>query len=303
VNETLSTVDGRPVLRFERRLKCPLERVWRAVTDPDYLTSWFPAQLNIERFAVGGRIDFVFPDGAGPTLDGAITELDPPHVFAYTWASELLRFELHPDGEGCILIFTHTFDDRPAAASYAAGWHQCLDALEDRLSERPVGAFSRHAELHEHYVDAFDLAEGEIQQRPDGWLLRFERQLPVPPEDTWAALTDDTAAVGGPAPAASTIDRVPAGAITIAEPPAVLEYDYPAATGGRVRWELGNGPGGTRVVLTQTLPTELADDRPALLAAWHQHIETLAEQLSGQPRHRSEDWTDELTRHYAKTVR
>ena len=38
---TQQTVDGRPALRFERRLKHSVERVWRAVTEPAELARWF----------------------------------------------------------------------------------------------------------------------------------------------------------------------------------------------------------------------------------------------------------------------
>ena len=34
MNATLDTVDGRPVLRMERRLAHPPEKVWRAIHEP-----------------------------------------------------------------------------------------------------------------------------------------------------------------------------------------------------------------------------------------------------------------------------
>jgi uncharacterized protein YndB with AHSA1/START domain len=40
---TLETIDGRPALRFERRLAHSVERVWRAVSEPAELARWFPA--------------------------------------------------------------------------------------------------------------------------------------------------------------------------------------------------------------------------------------------------------------------
>lgn len=42
MNGTLETVDDRHTLRFERHLDHPVERVWRAITDPDELRHWFP---------------------------------------------------------------------------------------------------------------------------------------------------------------------------------------------------------------------------------------------------------------------
>ena len=43
---TLETIDGRPALRFERRLRYPLQRVWHAVTDPAELERWFVAPVS-----------------------------------------------------------------------------------------------------------------------------------------------------------------------------------------------------------------------------------------------------------------
>ena len=46
MNGTLSTVDGRPALSFERRLAHPVERVWRAVSEPDELARWFVSRAE-----------------------------------------------------------------------------------------------------------------------------------------------------------------------------------------------------------------------------------------------------------------
>ena len=45
---------------------------------------------------------------AGETFEsfgqsGAITELDPPRVIAWSWGDERFRFELRPEGDGCLL--------------------------------------------------------------------------------------------------------------------------------------------------------------------------------------------------------
>src|SRR5205085_289579 len=59
VNATLHTSDGRPMLRFERRLEHPPERVWRAITEPEELAHWFPAQVEID-LRPGGAMKFSF---------------------------------------------------------------------------------------------------------------------------------------------------------------------------------------------------------------------------------------------------
>jgi uncharacterized protein YndB with AHSA1/START domain len=135
MDATLTTEDGRYVLRFARRLPHAPEKVWRAVTDPAQLSRWFPADMEME-LRRGAPIRFTFRQNEGPPGEGVILELDPPRLFAFSWGHELLRFELTPDGAGCVLVLTDTFDDPAKAARDAAGWDVCLDGLEALLDGR-----------------------------------------------------------------------------------------------------------------------------------------------------------------------
>jgi uncharacterized protein YndB with AHSA1/START domain len=288
VTETLNERDGRYVLRMERRLAHPVDKVWRAITEPAELSRWFPADMDMELVA-GAKIRFVFRADEGPTGDGEITELDPPRVFAYTWEDATLRWELRPDGHGCLLTFTHTFDDRPSAASFAAGWHLCLDALAvDVLAGAPAEASQSWAELHEGYVEAFGLAAGALAEAADGWTVRFERQLTRPVAEVWAALTGtDRVEVGGPAPARAAGAAATTGPVRAIDEPRLLEF---AGDDGLVRWQLSDGPGGARVVLTHTLPAARADHLASVLGDWHVHLDQLAAELSGSGRG---DWPEQ----------
>ena len=113
-----------------------MQRVWRAITEPDELAEWFPSNVEVD-LESGGRMHFEFPAGE-MTLDGEVTELDQPRVFAFLWGEDQLRFELEPDGDGCRLHLTVKLDARNKAARDAAGWHVCLDALERLLSGEAV---------------------------------------------------------------------------------------------------------------------------------------------------------------------
>ena len=296
MNPSLHTADGRHVLRFERRLAHPVEKVWRAITEPDQLAHWFPAAVELD-LRTGGRVRFAGPGGQEAAGEGRVIELDPPRVFALTWNGDPLRMELTPDGEGTLLVFTHTFTDRPMAASFATGWQTCLGALETTLAGPVEGSLivpERYAERHDAYVTAFGLGEGVA----DG-ALRFERMLPHPAERVWPALTGGTdPAVGDPAPEPAA--HAAAGAVTAVAEHRLLEFAWPAGgdPAGRVRWELTGGhPAGTRVVLTQT---GADGDRAAALAAWHTHLEVLADRLRGVTgRPWPKDRAEELTAYYA----
>jgi uncharacterized protein YndB with AHSA1/START domain len=292
MKDTLSSSGGgRSALRLERRIAHPPEKVWRALTEPAALAHWFPSEVQVD-LRVGGTMGFVFPGREGPDMDGVVTELDPPHVFAFTWGEDQLRWELRPDGDGCVLTLTHTFGDRFGAASFASGWHACVSGLAALLDGEKTGAGSDMAELHEEYVEAFGLAEGAVEATDDGgWRLRFERQLVRSAETAWQALAGqaDAAAlaVGEPVPFGFRTDAVPAGAIADVEAPRTLSYDWEldGRPAGRVRWELTRGTGhGARLVLTQTGPAQAQEEvRAAALAGWRRHIGLLAAKLLRMP--------------------
>ena len=149
---TLVTIDGRPALRFERRLAQPVERVWRAVSEPAELERWFPAAAD-------------WTPATGETLEaygmtGEVTEVDPPRRLAWTFAGERYSFDLIPHDAGCLLIFTHVFDDRSRAAQTAAGWETYLTRLDAHLAGRYLSEEEAHAaweDVHERYAASFGI--------------------------------------------------------------------------------------------------------------------------------------------------
>jgi uncharacterized protein YndB with AHSA1/START domain len=257
MTESLQTRDGRSVLRMERRLKHPPEKVWKAMTEPERLADWFPGSVTLDLRA-GGALTFEL-DGDGDT--GTITDLDPPRLIAYTWGADHLRWELYPDGEGTRLVLLHTFDDRAGAASYGAGWHTCIVALDLALDGRAgTDPGVDDIALHERLVTQFGLDAGTVETGPDGWEVRHERQLTRPTDGVWGALT------GLAPPSASVHEHV-------------LEHD--ADEGGSVRWELVAGTGhGARLVLTHT---GTDSDPQAALTADRSRIARLLDRLEAVP--------------------
>lgn len=164
---TLVTTGERWMLRFERRLPHPADRVWRMITESAGLAKWFPARIDIERLAVGGRMTFTFSDGdlqraaqegvedVPRVSEGVIRELEPGRVFAFDWAGERIRLALEPEAGGCLLVFTHLFDpDAAQAPRNGAGWHFCLDALAAALSGSAGPGAERQEELQRAYAEA-----------------------------------------------------------------------------------------------------------------------------------------------------
>lgn len=170
----------------------------------------------------------------------------------------------------------------------------------------------------ERYIEAFGLGEGLVREVPDGYLVRFERDLVQPVDEVWSTCTEPAAepadlpaegdiAVGGPPPLRMTNGYVSAGAVTAVEPSRVLEYawTYDGTPAGTVRWELREQlPLGSRLVVTQTVPAHLAELRATVLAAWHTQLELFYAALHGDVRC---PWpterTEELHKLYADRLR
>ena len=99
---------------------------------------------------VGAAITFTFPpEVIDLTLTGPVLAADEPKLLSFTWGEdEILRFELHPDGDGTRLVLTDQL--RAAwAARNAAGWEDCLDRLAG-LSPAP--------DAWKHHFDAYSAA-------------------------------------------------------------------------------------------------------------------------------------------------
>jgi uncharacterized protein YndB with AHSA1/START domain len=154
---TLETVDGRPALRFERTLAYPVERVWRAISEPAELARWFPATVDWTP-----KVGETFEAG-GATLE--VTQVDEPHLLTWVYAGQPHGFELTAQEGGCRLIFTHVVDDRALAAQTATGWETYFSRLEPHLAGEYLSeevAHKQWAEIHELYAERFgvDPAQG-----------------------------------------------------------------------------------------------------------------------------------------------
>lgn len=282
---TLDTLGGKTVLRFERRLAHPPEKVFRAISDPAELRHWFPATVETE-LRPGAPITFAFEQHEIDALRGEVLEVEPPKLLVYTWGDDVLRWEIVPEGGGCRLFFSQTLAEGgasggvPGTARNAAGWEVCLAALQARLDGEPAPNVDWFP-LFESYVERFGLAEGTVHASEDGFVVHFERDVVQTPEQVWTVLTEDAEpAVGTPAP--RRFAPTPPGRVIAVDPGRAIELE---GEEGRVRWQLEPRVPGSLIVVEQTLPAL----RPAVPAAWQVHLELLVAALQGIER----CWPDE----------
>ena len=159
---TIELRDDRRIIRFERRLPHPIERVWAAITDPEQLEGWL-ARATID-LRPGGEVVLRWlntdDEGNEAIYHGVVTELDAPRVLELDGDIHgRVRWELQPDGDGAtILRFTNETPapDDDIAGMVRSGWHFHLDALEDLLHhgtrvDWPHWPRDRWQQIDDHY--------------------------------------------------------------------------------------------------------------------------------------------------------
>lgn len=137
-------------LRLTRRFAAPVDRVWRAWTDPQALMRWFgPAGTRQVLVAdtdvrVGGayQVGFVTEDGQSHYASGEYREVQPLRRLVFTWAwrdtpeeGSLITLEFAPSQGGTELAFLQTpFVDQATRDSHENGWAGAMDRLADHLA-------------------------------------------------------------------------------------------------------------------------------------------------------------------------
>jgi uncharacterized protein YndB with AHSA1/START domain len=156
------------ILTFTRRYSHPIEKVWRALTEPEHLAVWFPDTI-VGRFAAGAQLRFVTAPDSDEGFDGEVLAFDPPKRLELRWGTDYLAIELQPDGDGTVMTFTDTFTELGKAARDGAGWHECLDRLANELDGAPIVAWGAgYKAAHPRYVAALGPEASSIGP-PPGW--------------------------------------------------------------------------------------------------------------------------------------
>ncbi|MDG6997789.1 MAG: SRPBCC domain-containing protein [Nitrososphaerota archaeon] len=146
-NGAVITNGDKATLIFRRRLEHPPEVVWKAITEPSQLASWYMTKAVID-CREGGSIDFV----SGPSrlhVTGRILVWKPPLVFEHEWKVEsraelpsgedaIIHWELHGDGAGTVLHLEHRKLNTQTALGFAPGTHAFMDRLEAYLGKQSL---------------------------------------------------------------------------------------------------------------------------------------------------------------------
>jgi len=129
---------GCATVQFVRSFPHPVERVWRAITDPAEVGVWFMASRIDLRVGGAWRIG---AEGGG--FEGRITALDPQRLVRFEGripggGPGYCQYELESDGVGGTrMTFTQSFAE---GQTDLGGWHELFDALGDHLDGMAPGA-------------------------------------------------------------------------------------------------------------------------------------------------------------------
>jgi uncharacterized protein YndB with AHSA1/START domain len=157
--------------RIERDIliEAPVEVVWRAVTEPDQISSWFTDAAEID-VREGGEGTLTWNERATSRRESSkpatarisVETIAPPRTFSFRWAhpegvearqdnSVLVEFTLLPEGEHTRLRVVETgllelawpdADKATYADEHTTGWETHLASLRDYVA-RPKGSSSR----------------------------------------------------------------------------------------------------------------------------------------------------------------
>jgi hypothetical protein len=138
-------------VEYVRHLRHAPDKVWRALTEGEHLVHWFPVDVRFVggEPVPGAKLELPFWADAverygieEPMTYGELLVWDPPRLWEWTWDTDRLRWELLADGEGgTVLTFTTWLGvtDMEVVVNASAGYHLCLDRLEELLDTGEVG--------------------------------------------------------------------------------------------------------------------------------------------------------------------
>jgi uncharacterized protein YndB with AHSA1/START domain len=165
-NDMHGTLADAGVLRIQRRLPGPIERVWSYLTDSDLRRQWLASGTMSLR--PGASFELVWrnddlssspderPDGFSSESRATcqLVEVEPPRRMRYLWPGVgEVSFELEPaDGDVLMTVIHRQLSGERLVLNVCAGWHAHLALLVALLDgQRPPSLWSTWKRLREEY--------------------------------------------------------------------------------------------------------------------------------------------------------
>jgi uncharacterized protein YndB with AHSA1/START domain/DNA-binding transcriptional ArsR family regulator len=127
-------------LVYEVFIHTTAEKLWRALTEPEFTRQYFHGSEIRSKLKRGGPFLSTTVDGR-KLVDGDVLECDPPRKLVHTWrvhwdpalSHELstVSYEIEQKGENCKLTVTHEVANAPlTAVQVKGGWPAILSSLK-----------------------------------------------------------------------------------------------------------------------------------------------------------------------------
>jgi uncharacterized protein YndB with AHSA1/START domain len=137
--------DRRSSFAYVIYIRSTTEKVWRALTDPEFTRQFWAGTWQECEWKVGATWRVMIPDGRVAD-SGEILEIDPPRRLVLTWRNEFkpelrqeghsrLTYELEQQGDMVKLALTHEIDVPKAKfiEAVSSGWPAILSSLKSLL--------------------------------------------------------------------------------------------------------------------------------------------------------------------------
>jgi uncharacterized protein YndB with AHSA1/START domain len=132
-----------PKVIYEIFIRTTPERLWRALTEPEFTRQYFHGSAITTPLRKGGRYESATADGT-VLVDGEFVEVDPPRKLVHTWrvlwdpalSHELSKvtYLIEAKGENCKLTVVHECENAPLTADKVrGGWPVILSSLKTLL--------------------------------------------------------------------------------------------------------------------------------------------------------------------------
>lgn len=143
----LSVVDHDTLtVRRTIRIAASVEKVWRAVTEPERISQWFGRTVLLGD-AVGAEGTITWPDG--PPVPIRVEEMEPPRMVSYRWRNDETDAAVTDDLDaGPSTVFTFTLEPMGEEGTQLTVVESGFAALPD-----PTGALESHRQGWDDELD------------------------------------------------------------------------------------------------------------------------------------------------------
>jgi len=150
----MTTTTAQATQVYQLLIKATPERIWEAITNPEFTTKYFHGSYVDSSFAPGTPYNGYSTDRSQHWVDGEVLEADPPKRLRHTWRSlydpqaaaephSRVTWEIESQQDGtCLLTVVHDqLEDSPKTAESVSGrgWMTVISGLKTLLETgRPL---------------------------------------------------------------------------------------------------------------------------------------------------------------------